>query len=298
MHRTNEENRTIQKVVHPLLAAAHITLYFDDIFQPDTLAWIETKNENPSRAMDLFFAESPTRNVALFLIHGGGWHSGSRRVHHNLMRAWNKEGYTCASSDYVLSDRGTILEQLRDVRHGYDLFQKILVERGQSPNIVVFGDSAGAHLALLLALATPGECGDPLVFRNYRLDPALWIKPTGVITQSMPVTFEKGKNTGAEASIAKAVGVPYEQDPEAYKRIAPITYARAGSPPIFHLASDREDYFPVPLAEAFLETLKRNGCEVRQKLYAAEHGFLYDLVRPEQREAFQDILAFLDGLTI
>lgn len=137
----NDKEKAIQEVVKPLLAAAHTTIRFDDIFQPDTLTWIETKNENPSRAMDLFFAKCATRNVALFLIHGGGWHSGSRRVHHNLMRAWNEEGYTCASADYILSDKGTILEQLRDVRHGYDLFQRILVERGQSPNIVVFGDS-------------------------------------------------------------------------------------------------------------------------------------------------------------
>lgn len=293
----NEKKITIHERVQPILSAAHTTLRFDDVFQPDTLTWIETEKENPSRAMDIFFSQRATRNVALFLIHGGGWHSGSRRGQHNLMHGWNEEGYHCASTDYILSDRGTILEQLRDVRHGYDLFQKILIERGESPNMVVFGSSAGAHLALLLALTTPGECGEPLTFRNYQIDPTEWIKPSGVIVQSMPVTFEKGLNTGAESSIEKVVGTPYEQDPEAYRRVSPITYARAGSPSIFHLASDQEDYFPVALAEEFLETLRQHGCEARQKIYAAEHGFFYDLVRPEQREAFRDTLEFLDGLT-
>jgi hypothetical protein len=35
---------------------------------------------------------------------------------------------------------------------------------------------------------------------------------------------------------------------------------------------------------------------VEQKIYAAEHGFLYDVVRPEQREALADLIAFAESV--
>jgi hypothetical protein len=42
--------------------------------------------------------------------------------------------------------------------------------------------------------------------------------------------------------------------------------------------------------------MKRCGCDAKRKIHAAEHGFVCDMVRPEQREAFADILAFLEDV--
>lgn len=270
------------------------TIRFDDIFDPDTLEQMRIEALNPYRLLDLFILDKVTHAMSFFFIHGGGWHSGSRTGYHRIMRFLNREGYACGSADYNL--KGNILEQLRDIRHGYDLFCRILAEQGRPLRVVVHGTSAGAHLALLLAMAEPGECGEALDFEAYRLDPSAWIKPVGVAVQSAPVTLEKGRNTGIEKSISRIVGVPYEEDPDAYRRVSPIAYVRPGTPPIFHQASDRENYFPVALFDEFAGKLRNKGCRVEQKIYAAEHGFIYDIVRAEQREALSDMIAFAESL--
>ena len=129
-------------------------------------------------------------------------------------------------------------------------------------------------------------------------EPDEWVKPTGVVVQSMPVTLEAGRNHGGiDAAIEKVLNVPYGQNPAAYRQVSPETYIRPGVPPIFHLASDRETVFPVDESTAFLEKLRQMGCETRQKIFAGEHGFFYDLVRPVQREAFKDIQDFLESLS-
>jgi acetyl esterase/lipase len=279
--------------VAPLTAVAFRSIRFDDIFDPDTLEQLRIESRNPYRVLDLFVPETAARPVAFFFIHGGGWHSGCRTGYHRIMRELNRQGYACGSTDYTL--QGGILDQLRDVRHGYDLFCRILAEQGRPVRVVVHGASAGAHLALLLALAAPGECGEPLDFESYRLDPAACTRPAAVAVQSAPVTLEKGHNL-QEKSIVRIVGVPYDENPAAYRRVSPNAYIRPGAPPIFHQASDRENFFPVALFEEFAAALRACGGRVEQKVYAAEHGFLYDVVRPEQREALADLIAFAESV--
>lgn len=41
----SDSERHVELLAQPLLAAAHLTLRFDDIFQPDTLTWMETEKE-------------------------------------------------------------------------------------------------------------------------------------------------------------------------------------------------------------------------------------------------------------
>ncbi|HIJ73862.1 MAG TPA: alpha/beta hydrolase fold domain-containing protein [Candidatus Hydrogenedentes bacterium] len=249
------------------------------------------------RALDVFEPGKARRELALFFVHGGGWRGGSRSGSHALMRAFNAEGFVCAATDYRLAGVH-ILDQLTDVRHGYDAFTGYLARHALPRQVAVFGSSAGAHLAALLALAVPGQCGESLRFHRKELEND-WQSPVGAILSCGPVTFEPWEDIFPHIwiSMQDIVGVPYADAPEAYRRVSPIEYVGSESPPCFMVCAENEHMFPFDQTMRFVEKMRSFGGIAEHKVYPrTEHGFLYDVVRRQQKEAFSDIIAFLQTL--
>lgn len=244
------------------------------------------------RAVDFFLPSEISQEVALFFVHGGGWRAGSRTSFHRLITEYNKHGFICASSGYRLSGV-TALEQLSDLRCAYNLFTKKLCELNQSPRIMIIGTSAGAHLAALLTLTVPGECGEVAVYDDE------WIKPCGAALQSTPVTFEPWEDIfpAIWASMQNIAGTPYASDSKIYKQLSPVTYLKSTNPPLFFLEAENEHMFPSDMTLNFTKQHNALGIPSRWKKYThTEHGFFYDLTRWQQREAFDDIKVFAESL--
>lgn len=250
----------------------------------------------PGRVLDIFEPDQITRDVAVFMTHGGGWSGGSRDGYHKIMRAFNREGFICASTDYRLKPSGAnILDQIEDVRCGYKLFLERLRHLGRPSKVFTFGSSAGAHLTALLSLALPGECGESTDFRPN----VEWVRPVGTALQSTPVTFEPWEDIFPHiwTAMRGIVGKPYEEAPERYRNVSPEKYISDKSCPVFFMEAENEHMFPYNLVMEAVEKLKKASVRVDVKTYSnAEHGFFYDLTRRQQKEAFQDILEFIENL--
>jgi len=253
----------------------------------------------PGRALDIFEADPATskRDTALFFVHGGGWRAGQRQNMHLLMRGFNSRGFVCGATDYRLAGVH-VLDQIMDVRHGYRFFLDHLARRGLPQRVCVFGSSAGAHLAALLALAAPGEYGEPLSFREFApVGP--WAPPMGAALQATPVTFEPWPDIFPPIwdSMQGIVGKPYAAAPELYRRVSPIEHLRPGSCPVFFLEAECEHMFPLDLVLGFIEKAHSLGVRAERRVYTrAEHGFFYDLTRRQQKEAFEDMTRFMESL--
>lgn len=253
------------------------SIYFDDPPQA-------------GRAIDLWVPEKPSKPFAIFFIHGGGWRNGHREQMHQLMYGFFQAGYPCVSVCYRLGE-ATVATQLSDVREGMALAQKELRDRGLSDSLVLFGESAGGHLALLAGLAAPGACGD-----SFAGDAP---KFSAIIAGSAPITFEPWENIFPVIwrSMQKAAGVPYEQDPELYRVLSPESYLSPASPPLLFLLAECEHMFPNKMTVALCEQWEAKGRLAKYHIYEqAEHGFFYALTRPAQCQAFAHIMAFLNGL--
>jgi len=251
----------------------------------------------PGRVLDIFMPEKTTRETAVFFVHGGGWRGGSRVNYHKLMEACNKEGFSCAAPDYRL-EGVNIFDQITDVRHGYDIFRKRLKSQGQTQKIFVHGSSAGAHLGALLVMAMPGECGEETAYGDYTLKDE-WVRPAGASLQAMPVTFEPWEEIFPIIwrSMQNIIGAPYEKQPDLYRRVSPINYLSADTPPLFLLGAENEEMFPLEYNLDFIEKAGSFGSRVDYKVYTnAEHGFFYDVTRRQQKEALADIIAFIESL--
>jgi acetyl esterase/lipase len=251
------------------------------------------------RVLDVMMPAGVTRDVALFFVHGGGWAGGSRTHYHSIVRAYNEHGFICASTDYRLRGAGAdIFDQITDVRHGYDLFVTRLEELGRPTRIVTHGSSAGAHLNALLSLAEPGECGEALTVGDVGLAND-WVAPVGACMHAVPVTFEPWPDIlpSIWASMQGIVGVPHSEKPELYRAVSPIKYVDEDVCPVFILYAELEHLFLMSEVEHFVDAMKEAGRRVELKVYPrVEHGFFYSLGRPQQNEAFDDVLAFVESL--
>jgi acetyl esterase/lipase len=273
---------------HPPMPLEFQSIYFDAAM-------------NEGRVLDLFVPEEIRQQTALFFVHGGGWRGGSRAIFHPIIRNLLGRGFVCGSSDYRL--KGTnIFDQIMDVRHGYALFlrkQAELGRPGQGGRVVVVGSSAGGHLALLLALAGPGECGEELAFGDMDLRPEEWTVPIGAAVQAAPTRFEPWDEIfpGIWASMQNIVGRAYAEAPDLYRRVAPMTYVRPGSPAVLLMEAGNEYMFPIEYSQEFAAAMHKAGSRAEVIVYPkAEHGFFYDVTRKPQQKALGDLLAFVKSI--
>lgn len=243
------------------------------------------------RALDIWIPERRTlRPQTLVFVHGGGWRGGHREQMHTLMWGFFEEGYVCVSLDYRLGGM-TVPIQLGDVREGLALADAHLRGRGIAQSMVLYGSSAGGHLALLAGLAPREACGE--VFNGEM--PAV----SAIVSSCAPVTFEPWKEIfpGSKESFRQAAGVAYEEDPGQHRRLSPEQYMSADSPPIFFILGECEHMFPNALTIAAASRLQALGVPAEYRMYpAAEHGFFYSFERESQKQAFQDVLSFLEKL--
>jgi acetyl esterase/lipase len=118
---------------------------------------------------DLYAPEGAGPFPALVAVHGGGWQLGTRTSYRHWAHYLTACGYVLFSVDYRLCkpDQKTYPEAVHDIRAAVQFL------RGSAPTLKVdpkriglIGDSAGAHIAALVALA-----GDAPVFAGaYRDD--------------------------------------------------------------------------------------------------------------------------------
>ena len=243
------------------------------------------------RVFDVFEPEKITKDTAVFFVHGGGWHGGSRSYCHEFMQEINNRGWLAASTDYRLSGV-TAFDQLQDIREAYDRFVSLLKRKQRPLKIAVYGESAGAHLASLLLYAEPGECGEKCLLEND------WVKPHQAILHATPYDFLhwEGMMPQFWNTMQGIAGKPYDQDPERYERLSLKNYVRKNNPQTFFIEAGLEHLFPSEYTRKIAEEHRAMGIESHWKVYPrVEHGFFYELKRQAQLEAFEDFCLFLDG---
>lgn len=242
------------------------------------------------RIFDVFEPEEYLKDTAIFWVHGGGWRAGSRDFH-EIMQALCDRGYIVASTDYRLYAKDAF-EQLKDIREAYDRFVSILKEKGRPLKIAVYGVSAGAHLASLLLCAEPGQCGEKLSLENE------WVKPCKGMLQATPYDFMPWDNMMPSMwdTMQGIAGAAYDKDPERFERLSLRNYINESNPPLFFMEAEYENLFPSHLTLELAKRQREYGLKTHWKVFkGVEHGFFYELKRPSQLEALEDLCKFVDG---
>jgi len=105
---------------------------------------------------DLYHPRGMTAAPVLVAVHGGGWQIGDRKVYQHWGPYLAARGYALFSIEYRLMKPGvsTWPGAAHDVRAAVQYVRANAAELGLDPErIALIGDSAGAHLSAMVALA-------------------------------------------------------------------------------------------------------------------------------------------------
>lgn len=237
---------------------------------------------------DLYFPLKPVAGQlagAVVHIHGGGFTGGRRDAERDINICSNlaRHGYVAMSIDYELSTNGKVSwpKNLHDCKTAVRWLRVNAQRLGIDPErIGVIGGSAGGTLASLVALTAPNDGLDPAEpYGNVscRVRCGVDLYGIGDLTQWHDVSM-LGK-TGAE-------------DPELYRKASPVTYARAGAPPMLIVHGTADKTVPYHQSELLDEALKKAGVEHELVLIPnAAHTFH---LQPPQRDLRPLVLGFFD----
>lgn len=110
--------------------------------------------------LDVFspaFGKKREKHPAILIIHGGGWRSGDKTMHHALAHELSKRGYVCITPEYRLSTEALYPSALHDLKTAVRWTRAHARElRIDTFQLVALGHSAGGQLAALMG-ATNGK---------------------------------------------------------------------------------------------------------------------------------------------
>jgi acetyl esterase/lipase len=230
--------------------------------------------------------QAGTKRPAILLIHGGGWMTGDRSQLHGYGILLGRIGYVCVATEYRLAGESKWPAQLHDVKACLRWMRANADRLGIDPDkISVEGNSAGAHLALMVA-GTPnepefeGDGGNPAVPTDVAACVAIY-GPTILYGQGdrVDTAIEFLFGRGADIDVAK--------------KASPIEWATPAFPPTLIVTGNKDELVPVQQNFRMYERLIEAGASVELHVYAdAPHAF--DATPEFGRQAAGIMALFLD----
>jgi acetyl esterase/lipase/uncharacterized protein (DUF1330 family) len=228
---------------------------------PPGVRWVSDIAYRPDTGeaglLDLVLPENPEgdRLPALVFIHGGGWRSGSKRRPPFILPAlrYAAAGYVCISVNYRLVQEAPLPTAVEDVKTAVRWLRAHADEYQVHPDrIGAYGNSAGAHLALMLAMVGPDKGLEGELYPEYSsavqavcasavpADLKVWIPDEG-----RPLEGDSIFLTGGHEPLGQRVA-----------RSSPITYVRADAPPLLLIHGTDDATVPVGQLDDFVEAMR------------------------------------------
>lgn len=241
--------------------------------------------------------------VVVFL-HGGGWRVGRRDRFGPAFAGWRvgpfdrlvRAGFAVASLDYRLSGEAVFPAQLHDGKAALRWLRAHAGELGlDAGRVVLWGESAGGHLAALLALTDgrpewEGDVGEP--------GPGVtvagvvdWYGPADLRTmqrQSRPDAVSAPD--AVDSREALLIGAPVPQAAERAAAASPVSHVSAAAPPFLLAHGTADRFVPSGQSEQLAAALRAHGCRVSLRLVDDADHLWAGLRDPEP--VFTEALAF------
>ncbi|MDJ0806826.1 MAG: alpha/beta hydrolase [Gammaproteobacteria bacterium] len=193
-----------------------------------------------------------TPNPLVLIIHGGYWKAGDKSVHAQQGIEFAEMGYTAASVNYRLSAKHKFPANIEDI---YDSI-KYLTKNAEIYNIdpdriVVYGGSAGGHLAGFIGLAanTQGRSYNnginPKAFKGI-------ISLYGMHDLTLPIQAD-------HPYTQQYIGATFDKAPGKYRDASPIYHVDKNDPPVLLVHGSIDGSVSVKNSDALSATLDANG---------------------------------------
>ncbi len=238
-------------------------------------------------ALDLYVPDPPIRSLCVY-VHGGGWRMSSRREAPCLdggefFDIVARRGLAVASVDYRLSAEASYPAQLTDVAAAVAYLDGNrarfgLPERGT----VLWGDSAGGHLAALYGLTAPVDAV------------VCWYPPTDLDALSRDIDAAGGHgDRGWDAAESRLIGYPLDERPDLVAAASPVTHVPPDPPPFLFLHGTADLVVPPRQSQRLADALTAAGGRATVRLVEGAGHVFRELDGAALRRLVADSVEFL-----
>lgn len=267
---------------------------------------------------------SVDRHIAIMYLHGGGLLYGDRDdLPHVYVQMLTQAGYTLVCVDYPLAPETTYAGIIKSLLATFRITLARSIAEGEFAGYLLFGRSAGANLALVLArqIAADASLPDPLgiidFYGYYDLTDSAFYLPAKAYTKlplvdrqtvqsivgsssSLPTSGPKAtrfalyiyarQHEGTWLELMGLDGKSSERDARTWSLTdEDIT----GLQPLFIAASSGDEDVPLRISKM----LKRKATSATMKtVYYLPHDFDRDTSKTEGAETYRALIAWIDGI--
>jgi acetyl esterase/lipase len=230
--------------------------------------------------------ENNERAPILFYIHGGSWMSLDKRQYRHIAKAIAMHGYRVVNINYRLMPKVTLANVVEDTEkaifHALDYLKPT-----QDTPLFIMGDSAGAHLAALIA--AKANCADKyagikfsgagLFYGLYDLCDLKGCALLNFLKEYLERESEGNQNYLAELS--------------------PLSYSNADFPPSYITGGERDALFYG--TRSFARIMENAGVKSKSLFIGKDrmdglHGFLSLTFLASSKQALKEMLSFFEEL--
>lgn len=205
--------------------------------------------------LDAFYPKqrNKTPQPAILIIHGGGWRSGDKTLHHPLAQRLASLGYVCFTPEYRLSTEALYPAAIYDIKAALRWINRNAKKYNiDVSKIAVAGHSAGGELAAFMGATN----GNP-VFEGTSGNSKHSSHVDAVIDMDGLLAFihpESGEGDDSKRISAATnwFGYSKKENPDLWKQGSPLSYAGKNTPPTLFINSavdrmhaGREDYIKI-----------------------------------------------------
>ena len=239
---------------------------------------------------------STTPTKTLIYYHGGGWIFGAKAYSILSYLPFLERGWRVVDVEYRMASNSLAPAAVEDTRCALRwVFRNAKQYNFDTSKIVLMGHSAGGHLALISGMlpektALDNRCYADEKYGDTPIKVAAIVNWFGISDVNDVI---KGPNLKNYA----VMWLGSQPDAEAIaKSVSPLTYVRAGLPPIITIHGDKDDVVPYSHATRLKAALDKVG--VKNQLYTVTGGGHGQFTREQYIPAWEEVFKFLKATGI
>ena len=244
--------------------------------------------------LDVYRPREGKAHPALLYIHGGGWVVGHRRTNRFMLTRFAAAGWTVFAVAYRRPPRFPLPAAVIDCKAAVAWVREHGAEHGADPTtLVVYGESAGGHLAALTAL-TPGVAHFQPGFEktDTKVQGAMVFYGVTDLIGSFERKDHRTLTMLLEYGVVRR---PLGESRLLYQTLDPTSCEITDTPPTLVVQGTADTMVPASMSRRFCERLKGLGAREVHLLEVPSATHAFDIFpSPLQERVLRVALAFLE----